>query len=179
MKKIMIALGAVACAAAVQAASVNWNFDVSATDSGFAPAVGSVVVSALSESWTQAFNDAGVAPFSVSGTTDDVFAAGTQWKVTTTATLVSDDGTQTKDYTFDYIFTMPSLPTDDPSIQSALAGVADDINNALSGTYGTLPSIEAAEAEGWTPAGSSVPEPTSGLLLLLGVAGLALRRKHA
>ena len=29
----------------------------------------------------------------------------------------------------------------------------------------------------WTP--TSVPEPTSGLMLLLGMAGLALRRKHA
>ena len=32
---------------------------------------------------------------------------------------------------------------------------------------------------GWTAASSSVPEPTSGLLLLLGMAGLALKRKHA
>ena len=30
----------------------------------------------------------------------------------------------------------------------------------------------------WTP-GSSIPEPTSGLLVLLGVAGLALRRRRA
>lgn len=173
----MIALGAVACAAAVQAAAVNWNFDVNAMDSQYSPAIGSVVVSALTQSWTESFDGAGVASMSVSGTTDDIFKAGTEWKVTTTATLVSDDGSQTKDYKFDYIFTMPSLPSDDPSIQSALAGVADNINNALSGTYGTLPSIEAAEAEGWAPA--SVPEPTSGLLLLLGVAGLALKRKVA
>ena len=31
---------------------------------------------------------------------------------------------------------------------------------------------------GWTAVPSDVPEPTSGLLLLLGVAGLALRRKQ-
>ena len=36
----------------------------------------------------------------------------------------------------------------------------------------------AAQPAGWT-AVESVPEPTSGLLLLLGVAGLALKRKHA
>ena len=177
MKKIMIALGAVACAVAVQAASVNWNFGVGAMDSMFEPAAGSVVVSALTQSWTSPFDDTGTAYFSVSGTTDDIFAAGTQWKVTTTAKLTGEDGVTTGNYSFDYIFTMPSLPSDDPPIQSALAGAADNINNALSGTYGTLPSIEAAEAEGWKPA--SVPEPTSGLLLILGVAGLALKRKVA
>ncbi len=35
--------------------------------------------------------------------------------------------------------------------------------------------ISGTSALGW----SAVPEPTSGLLMLLGVAGLALRRKHA
>ena len=35
-------------------------------------------------------------------------------------------------------------------------------------------------ASNWTAiGGSSVPEPTSGLLLLLGMAGLALKRKRA
>lgn len=34
-------------------------------------------------------------------------------------------------------------------------------------------------ADGWTSATASVPEPTSGILLLLGMAGLALRRKRA
>ena len=37
--------------------------------------------------------------------------------------------------------------------------------------------LNAAGAAGWSV--SAVPEPTSGLLLLLGVAGLALRRKRA
>ena len=40
----------------------------------------------------------------------------------------------------------------------------------------TLPATLPTTA-GWYTA--SVPEPTSGLLLLLGMAGLALRRKHA
>ena len=37
------------------------------------------------------------------------------------------------------------------------------------------------EGSGWMPytAPTPVPEPTSGLLLLLGVAGLALKRKRA
>ena len=31
----------------------------------------------------------------------------------------------------------------------------------------------------WMATTTPIPEPTSGLLLLLGVAGLALRRRHA
>ena len=42
--------------------------------------------------------------------------------------------------------------------------------------WGSQASITQA-AGGWTS--TSVPEPTSGLLMLLGMAGLALRRKRA
>ena len=47
--------------------------------------------------------------------------------------------------------------------------IVDDTVNRLTGTSGTIGS----------GGGSSVPEPTSGLLVLLGVAGLALRRRRA
>ena len=39
------------------------------------------------------------------------------------------------------------------------------------------PSKTGGSAGDWTPAPAPIPEPTGGLLLLLGVAGLALRRK--
>ena len=47
-----------------------------------------------------------------------------------------------------------------------------------SGTPAGLAFGEIYATEGWTKV-ESVPEPTSGLLLLLGVAGLALRRRRA
>ena len=49
----------------------------------------------------------------------------------------------------------------------------------------TVPAIAAAfatsafSASGWTSATAAVPEPTSGILMLLGMAGLALRRRRA
>ena len=42
------------------------------------------------------------------------------------------------------------------------------------------PYIYTANGAGWYGAASApVPEPTSGLLMLLGMAGLALKRKRA
>ena len=180
MKKLMIALAAVVSAAVVQAASITWGLDVTALDSGFNPAEGNVTVSVLAQSFTEAFDGAGMASFSITGTADagDIFAAGTEWTVKTTATLWNDAGDTSAPYIFSYVFTMPTLPSDDPSIQAALGGLANDIAVALDPDgIGTLPSIENAAAYGWTAA--PVPEPTSGLMLLLGAAGLALKRKRA
>lgn len=51
----------------------------------------------------------------------------------------------------------------------------DELSNYTMGKIGT--QIQGGAISGWSAA--SVPEPTSGLLLLLGVASLALKRKHA
>jgi hypothetical protein len=53
-----------------------------------------------------------------------------------------------------------------------LFGDQDAASNA------TFADNSAYAGAGWYAAGA-VPEPTSGLLLLIGVAGLALRRKQA
>ena len=48
-----------------------------------------------------------------------------------------------------------------------------------SNTWGVFIDTQTYDASGWSSMTASVPEPTSGLLLLIGVAGLALKRKHA
>ena len=59
---------------------------------------------------------------------------------------------------------------------AAAANIAFGTQNNNTATFSSL-----APASGFQGAGhwSSVPEPTSGLLLLLGMAGLALKRKRA
>ena len=58
----------------------------------------------------------------------------------------------------------------------ASSGLSDKVLGTVSFTFND--TIKTSGTDGWV-ASSSVPEPTSGLLLLLGVAGLALRRKQA
>ena len=60
--------------------------------------------------------------------------------------------------------------------QIAVSG-ADDSKGAVDATFGDSWEIGYGMQEGVT--NSNVPEPTSGLLLLLGVAGLALKRRRA
>ena len=59
-----------------------------------------------------------------------------------------------------------------PGAVETLGKTTLDFGSLYEGTYG-----DTTLASGWSA--QSVPEPTSGLLMLIGIAGLALRRKRA
>lgn len=60
----------------------------------------------------------------------------------------------------------------DPTAWAAVASAVDDFRGSGS-TGGVL-----AHSTVYSPTGYNIPEPTSGMLVLLGLAGLALRRKR-
>ena len=93
------------------------------------------------------------------GITGDVYGNG----VTVNGYLVILDSDATATASYAYVSDIASAAT------SALGGAA-----AIS--FGDTQLAAMQNAGNWTAA---APEPTSGLLLLLGMAGLALKRKRA
>ena len=182
MKKLMIMLGIAACAVGVQAATVNWSTGkfqtANAAGTGFS---GSTLTAATDGAYLATiyfFTDSAcqTAVAGVTGTTDttstktgkaftgttsDSFTAGSTYY---TYISILDNNTKAELKSDVVSFTVDPLQAPDLNFWSGTG-----FNESFSGTSGAFPS------GGWTAA----PEPTSGLLLLLGVAGLALKRKRA
>ena len=191
MKKLMIAAAIVCAAAFAQAASMNWGCDYTYASDGSGTAgedrgttalykayvfdalayttfaedvakdgIASVLANKSVDSWTMTSGFA--AEGGINGVSGDVFSGTDSAK----AFMVLIDGADiasAKNY-----FVSETQTAEIPAGQ---------------GLYGTFSFgdggdlIASASAGNWKA--MAVPEPTSGLLLLLGVAGLALKRKRA
>ena len=185
MKKLLITLSAVVVGLAVNAATVSWQAasgwvspddsdplegakfylfdateytiaaftaDMSSGADAFSKALGSGTVTGDGE---VAFSGTGLS-YANDGTADWAKAFGV---------ILANDGSA------DYYYMVGE--GDPVKVTSAiLAGgkAVFDFGDVVTGAVG---------GAGWTSASSSVPEPTSGLLMLLGIAGLALKRKRA
>ena len=68
----------------------------------------------------------------------------------------------------------------DPQVvgMSQVVSYTDLVSNGYISTGGLSPTGTVGSATPWTGTPYSVPEPSSGLLLLLGIGGLLLRRKE-
>ena len=194
MKKLIVA-AAVVCAAAVsQAATFRWASNAQA----YGPAVANLttetsgsygVGTATSDRMKKESEASGVTWSYVmvltSGSTSETITGEvtsyssnkiSQNVTTTTIDIPSDDST--KNIAWDIVITGTKTVDGKTWTYESNHITSNDDFTSLS-----TREITTGQPTGWTITAPAtpvdVPEPTSGLLMLLGVAGLALRRKHA
>ena len=190
MKKLMITLGSVAMAIGLQAATVNWQSGALYTAASKAGGWSSTLamnanalvtmnvylVDAATYATVSAYDQKGIYDWAGSQTAS---YTGVNKNPSTDkligAVSISDDtlagGT-------DYYSILVAKYTD-ASYGDMYMAAAASVTTPASGTKNISNIFGGAATSGGVRDWQPVPEPTSGLLLLLGMAGLALRRKLA
>lgn len=195
MKKLMIALAAAALATVVNAATVNWSSGtiytasdaVGTTGSGtsYRANTGTRLVTAYLYTLTA---DAYATALTMS--TADLYStysttAATLTKTSTATGLANISQTGLPDGSTESPQTIYGLVL---YVDTATAATYDGVDAFVKSYVGTATwqnttganlTMLATNQANWTAVGASVPEPTSGLLMFLGMAGLALRRRRA
>lgn len=171
MKKLIVA-AAIACAAAVtQASTVNWGLSGNLDETKFAS--GTAYLICVNDLAKPTFSDdAGAATWfsdNKGSLATKAFRSGTINSGAVTESEVIESPTGRKNY---YLVLVDSTDS-----YIAVSTTTKAIN-IQAGTM-NVSATWLASTQMTSFATSSVPEPTSGLLLLLGVAGLALKRTRA
>ena len=172
MKKLMMALAVMAIAGMTQAASFKWT-----TQGLYAPnadgSVGTTMAAEATGTWL-----ASISLYSDAACTTPIAGVTGNTGSTVNSMTSAIQGTFAgADFKFDnstpYYAILELSYTTSAGTQTL---TTDVVSTTLKGTGNTTLSFQTAISNAtW----SAVPEPTSGLLMLLGMAGLALRRRRA
>ncbi|MGN0832918.1 MAG: PEP-CTERM sorting domain-containing protein [Kiritimatiellia bacterium] len=208
MKKLLIALATVALAAGVQAASFTWktgnytqfhNADGSAvtTADGYTAAMngGNIVLVLLANGTYDGAmtvltgNSGDTASFKTTGTAAAKYGLSTNFMFTyddedTSSNILNNGdvlGVMYQDSNGDlsklFYVDADGNKLGDIEATYTISGLTD--NTWQGSTFTFTDAGTSAAPNYFSVAASAVPEPTSGLLLLFGMAGLALKRKRA
>jgi len=188
MRKLIIAFAAVAVATFAQAATVDWELSSKNTIQTYSGGAGASItiylldtgatdyaktIAGIANGSVTSANIASQAGYLTQGTTG---ASGAKVGKASGSASVDTAGT---DYSMVFVY----FETVDTKNYYYLSGAQTGTSYDGSAEYptGTTAKWEAAaySQSNWHAVSSSVPEPTSGLLMLLGMAGLALRRRRA
>ena len=183
MKKLVITLGAVVVAAMAQAAAVQWSVaGKTFAPSGDDPATNGRAKYYLVYAFSAADYSTVTTALSSGKVNDAVAMAVSSGRTTSTgATSGSISGVTGASYDM-FLVAFDTYSASDAAIDTAKNYL---VSATLAATTfeppATATTLEYSSANwgsaSWTAV--TVPEPTSGLLLLLGMAGLALKRKRA
>ena len=168
MRKLMMIAAVAVAVVSAKAASVDWNYTGTSSQEGYTVYAFTTAVAAQYDTFADLIADAGAGTGTVtaiSGRTGTTYmtADTTLTGVTDTIYLVVVSGSDAT--TYQYGSVSASGYTYDPDSQDTSPGKFK-IQAASIASTGTIGG------------GGDVPEPTSGLLLLVGGAMLALRRKQ-
>ena len=175
MKKLIVCAAVAMLAVATQAASIYWQYSSSSNEKNYH------IYALVGETLPTAINNVSDWLKTQTVVGDKAVSYNTMSKKST-AQLEATNETITKDKT--YYFVMVDAAGENFKAIGTYAGtdiVYDTANQESQITMNTSPAFAAASwtaVGGGSGGGEGVPEPTSGLLLLVGGAMLALRRKQ-